>query len=351
MSTYYQETKQANYQKYQEIRKTLPVYAQEFLKAKAVSCQASTLEQYTIDLTIFFTFLCQQNPAAPAEMKDVPLEIIDSMSFHDINEYQAYLKNGYRDDGHMYSSSEYTIARRMSSLRSFFKFLFTHQYIKADPTQGAERVRIKKDKAVDRLKYDQVETLLHTVETTNFREDTRQEKFRKKTKDRDYAIVQLFLTTGLRVSELVGLNIADIDFRNSTLSVIRKGGKRDIVYFNDDVSASLMIYIENERNNYLDETSPDKDALFLSNRGTRMSVSTIQKMLKEFAKEALPGEKRVYPHKLRKTYGTELYDKTGDIRLVADVLGHSSVDTTARHYIDVSDQHKRIARDVDLYKD
>jgi site-specific recombinase XerD len=174
----------------------------------------------------------------------------------------------------------------------------------------------------------------------------RQQKILQNTRYRDYAILTLLLRTGIRVSECVGLDLSDINFKEMSMCVVRKGHKEHILYFDDVVEDALMDYIQFERPKYIE--SDKEKALFLSNRKKRLAVRSIQEMVDKYAKVAV-SNKKISPHKMRSTYGTALYNKTGDIRLVADVLGHSDINTTAKHYAASEDAHRRMAAKIDPY--
>lgn len=148
--------------------------------------------------------------------------------------------------------------------------------------------------------------------------------------------ITLFLGTGIRISELVGLNTDDIDFNTNSFIVTRKGGNRTILYFNDEVKAALEDYIV-ERSSKA--KSNDEPALFLSMRETRISARAVQNLVKKYAQIVSP-LKKITPHKLRSTFGTNLYRETGDIYVVADVLGHKDVNTTKKHYAALSETSK-----------
>ena len=168
-----------------------------------------------------------------------------------------------------------------------------------------------------------------------------QKKYNEHTRARDLAILTLFLGTGIRVSELVGINIDDIDFSINGFLVTRKGGNQAILYFPDEVARVLRDYLKVRM-----EMTPapgHEEALFLSLQNRRISVRAVQNMVKKYASLAAPLKKKLSPHKLRSTFGTNLYHETGDIYLVADVLGHSDVNTTRRHYAAMSDDRRRMA--------
>jgi integrase/recombinase XerC len=143
------------------------------------------------------------------------------------------------------------------------------------------------------------------------------------------------------VSETVGLNIDDVDFDNSRVKVTRKGGNESFVYFSDEATDYIQDYLK-EREKIV-PVDGHEDALFLSSQRKRISVRTVENMVKKYARVTTP-LKKITPHKLRSTYGTALYQETGDIYLVADVLGHKDVNTTRKHYADIDQERKRGAR-------
>ena len=166
-------------------------------------------------------------------------------------------------------------------------------------------------------------------------------EYHKKTKIRDVALLTLLLGTGIRVSECVGIDINDINFDEGALKIRRKGGYETVLYFGDEVEIALLDYLE-EREQII-PAEGHENALFLSLQNRRMAVRSVEKLVKKYAMIAAPLKKKISPHKLRSTFGTSLYQETGDIYLVADVLGHADVNTTRKHYAAMSDQRKREA--------
>ncbi len=146
--------------------------------------------------------------------------------------------------------------------------------------------------------------------------------------------------TGVRISECVGLNINDVDFQVNGFRIIRKGGNQTILYFSDEVGNALSDYLA-ERKNII-AMRGHEEALFLSMQRKRISNRAVQNLVKKYASSVSP-LKKISPHKLRSTYGTSLYNETGDIYLVADVLGHRDVNTTKKHYAAISDTKRRMA--------
>ena len=171
----------------------------------------------------------------------------------------------------------------------------------------------------------------------------KEREFHEKNNVRDLAMMQLMLGTGIRVSECVGLNLSDLDFNNNGIRIHRKGGKNVTIYFSDEVENGLRAYLEERKLKI--PASGHEEALFLSMQNKRISVRSVEKMVKKYASRVTP-LKHITPHKLRSSYGTNLYQETGDIYLVADVLGHSDVNTTKKHYAALEEERRRSVRNV-----
>ena len=154
-------------------------------------------------------------------------------------------------------------------------------------------------------------------------------------------MLMLFLGTGMRVSECVGLNLDDLDFDSLALLVTRKGGNQVILYFPQEVAQALQAYLTQRME--IIPHSGHENALFLSLQNRRISQRAVQLMVKKYSALAVPLKKKMSPHKLRSTYATQLYHETQDIYLVADALGHSDVNTTRKHYAAMSDRRRREA--------
>ena len=197
------------------------------------------------------------------------------------------------------------------------------------------------EKAIIRLDVDEVAMLLDYVESCGNQLTGQKKVYYEKTRTRDLAILTLLLGTGIRVSECVGLDIQDVDFKNDGITVTRKGGNQMVVYFGDEVRNALENYLETERAAATPLPSHE-NALFLSTQRKRIGVQAVENMVKKYARQVTPN-KKITPHKLRSTYGTNLYKETGDIYLVADVLGHKDVNTTRKHYAAIDEERRKQA--------
>lgn len=333
-----------NIRKLREVLKTLPKFCKSYFISLETTKSTRTRLSYAYDLSIFFEFLAQSNPYyAKMNMSDIaePSLLLDQITRADIEEYMSFLQD-YDKDGINRTNKDSGILRKMAALRSMYLYYFTNEMIK---TNAPAQVNIPKRhyKNIIRLDVDEIAKLLDYVESGEKLTSSQKRTF-EKTKLRDIAILTLLLGTGIRVSECVGLDLKDVDFNNNRIRVIRKGGNEDIVYFSDEVADALSDYIELGRDN-LAPAEGHENALFISLKKQRMSVRSVERMVKKYSSQVTT-VKNITPHKLRSTYGTALYNETGDIYLVAEVLGHKDVNTTQRHYAATSEDRKRKAANI-----
>ncbi len=318
----------------------LPGFAKDYIYSKEVTAQTSTLISYCYDLLTFFRFLQSNNPALKnTEIVNFDFKLLESITAEDIIEYQRYLELNV--DGELHENGKKAIARKMTSLRGLYEYHYMHKNISDNPMLLVPLPHIKKDKNIVRMNNYEVQSILQAIELGNAQMTERQRKYVKKTQKRDLAILTLMLNTGIRVSECNGLDLTDVDFIVNSLTIVRKGGGQDVIYFGNDVHNALSDYVETERK-LITPVEGHEKALFYSLQGKRISVNAIENLVKKYARMAVPN-KKITPHKLRSTYGTALYRETGDIRLVADVLGHENVNTTIDYYAAIEDEHKRQA--------
>ena len=191
-------------------------------------------------------------------------------------------------------------------------------------------------KEIIRLETDEVVKILQNAENHEVGLK-HQQNYNKNTSVRDLAMLSLFLGTGIRISECVGLNVEDIDFANNAFKITRKGGNQVVLYFSDEVKQALQNWMD-----YRETLNADTNALFLSLQKKRICTRAVQNLVKKYSLTVNP-LKKITPHKLRSTYGTNLYRETKDIYIVADLLGHKDVNTTKRHYAAISEDIRRSA--------
>lgn len=338
----YQEQKYVdNTLRLRNILNTLPSFARDYFRAIEPTTSAKTRISYAYDIRVFFNFLMENNPHYKEYTIDqFTLHDLDLLQSVDIEEYLEYLKVYQNKEHRRITNTEKGLARKMSALRSFYTYFYKRQAITQNPTLLVDMPKLH-DKAIIRLDTDEVANLLDYVDHGGDNLTGQRKIYYEKTKNRDLAILTLLLGTGIRVSECVGLDIQDIDFKNNGIKITRKGGNEMVIYFGTEVENALKTYLYTTRK----ATIPlpgHENALFLSTQRRRMGVQAVENMVKKYAREVTPN-KKITPHKLRSTYGTELYKETGDIYLVADVLGHKDVNTTRKHYAAIDDNRRKKA--------
>lgn len=321
-----------------EVSGTLPGFCKEYFRAIEPRTASRTRINYAYDLRIFFQFLVDTNPQFKNyTTKDFTLEDIAPIQSVDIEEYLEYLKVYKNRDGKLQTNDERGIQRKLSSLRSFYRYFTKRQLLPSNPSMLVDMPKLHQ-KAIIRLDSDEVSELLDLVEQSGENLSGMKKVYHEQNMLRNFALFSLLLGTGIRVSECVGLDLEDVDLKNGRIKIIRKGGKEDFVYFGDEVSGALIDYIECSRNAIIPKTGHE-NALFLSIQKSRITTRAVEQLVSEYAKQVTT-LKHITPHKLRSTYGTALYRETGDIYLVAEVLGHNDVNTTKKHYAALDEDRK-----------
>ena len=338
-SDFYQERNLKNLDKIEEILEQLPPFCEDFFRGIETRTSTLTRLNYVYDLRIFFDFLTKKKFRGKA-MTELTLEELESVTDTDIEIFLSYLSNYSYGDKRL-SCDERAKARKLSSVRSMYKYFFNKGLIETNQTSKVSTPKLH-EKEIIRLEGHEVSSLLDTAEYGDGL-SPHASGYHEKTKIRDSAILTLFLGTGIRISELVGLNNESIDFSNNSFVVTRKGGNKAILYFSEEVGDALAAYLAQKEND--PQIPPEEHALFLSLQYRRISVRAVENLVKKYAKIVSP-LKKITPHKLRSTYGTALYRQTGDIYIVADVLGHRDVNTTRKHYAAITEDHRRSVADA-----
>ena len=338
-TTYREHTDMENTLKLRQVLATLPPFCKDYFRAIDTTTTAKTRISYAYDIRIFFQFLLDENPAFKDHaMTDFTVDVLDQIKAVDLEEYQEYLKL-YQSGDKTETNGERGLKRKISALRSFYAYYYKREMIHTNPTVLIDVPKIH-EKSIIRLDTDEVAMLLDYIEHCGDTLTGQKRMYHEKTKDRDLAIVTLLLGTGIRVSECVGLDVEDVDFKNNGIKVTRKGGNEMVVYFGPEVEKALKKYLEVREN--ITPLAGHEHALFYSTQRRRIGVQAIENLVKKYARE-ITTTKKITPHKLRSTYGTALYQETGDIYLVADVLGHKDVNTTKKHYAALDDARRRQA--------
>ena len=339
--TYSQKIDIDNELKLRELLQKLPKFASEFFRGIEATTASRTRIAYAYDLIVFFSWLKEVNPSlSNIDIHHLDISILDNLKAIDIEEYISYIRY-YVKNGEEHGNKEKGIKRKLVALRTFYKYYYKKERIKNNPSVLVDTPKLH-EKAIVRLEPEEVANLLDNIESGEGL-TTAQNRYHEKTSVRDLAIVTLLLGTGIRVSECVGIDINDIDFKTNGVKVHRKGGYETVVYFGDETETALKNYLSERIK--IEAADGHKNAFFLSIQKKRISVRAVELLVKKYA-SLVTTMKKITPHKLRSTYGTSLYRETGDIYLVADVLGHKDVNTTKKHYAAIEEDRRKKAANI-----
>ncbi len=298
----------------------MPSLVRDFASYKSAiqNCSVKTVSEYLLDLRTFFRFLIADRQGISPESEDflkidisgLDLEFMKSITPEDIYGFLMYTGTVRQN---LWSAK----ARKLSAIKAFFKFLTVkRKLLDANPAMDIESPKPKKS-LPKVLTVEEAKLLLNAVKSDK----------ESKTIARDYAIITLFLNCGMRVSELCGIDLTDIDHELRSLRVVGKGNKERIVYLNDACRYAIGDYVT-ERSQ-ADNSKITTKALFLSSRDQRISVKTVQWMVYKYLDLAGLGSKHYSVHKLRHTAATLMYQSGNvDVRVLKDILGHEQLNTT-----------------------
>ena len=317
-----------------ELLEQLPSFCEDYFIGIETRTSCQTRLKYAYDLRIFFDYLCKRK-FKTLDVLDLSMEELKQVTHYDIEYFLSYLSH-YRFNGKHLSCDERAKARKLSAVRALFKYFFNKGVLDRDDSAKVQTPKLH-DKEIIRLDSKEVSTLINVAESGSGL-SKHAAGYHDKTRVRDTAILTLFLGTGIRISELVGLDNDSFDFKENSFVVTRKGGNRAILYFSDEVKFALQEYIAEKANDV--KIPATENAFFLSLQYKRINVRTVELLVKKYSRIASP-LKKITPHKLRSTYGTRLYNSTGDIYIVADVLGHRDINTTKKHYAAISEENRK----------
>ena len=341
--SYYELHNQERYQKFNEVLDQLPFFCNEYFTGVDMRTSVLTKLNYATDFAIFFDFLVHKIPGFIGKsVQEITLKDLDNYIDSSVIEYFLRYLSYYTFHGKPCRNGEKAKARKLSSVRSMFKYFYNKDKLKENVASKVSMPKLH-EKAIIRLNNDEVDEVLETVESEDKFGSVFQDKYNLNARDRDIAILTLLLGTGIRVSELVGINIDDLDLKNLAFKVTRKGGNVAVLYFSDEVKVAIENYLK-WRTDRLKKAglSEDTEALFISLQNKRITVRAVENLVKKYTGLVNP-LKSVSPHKLRSTFGTALYRETKDIYMVAEVLGHRDVNTTKKHYAALDEDIKREA--------
>ena len=338
--TYKEETQEQYRIKLNALIEEMPDFCRTYFIGRENRLSEVTAVSYAQNLSKFFEYLHRNNGYfGKKNIVDFTLDDLALLKTEDIEEFLHWMRY-HTIDGKVYKNSQSTLEHYLSAISGLYSYYIKRQHLAFNPVDAIDREKKKKKKII-RLENDEKERFLNTAEYGTGL-SPRQQVFHKKNKIRDVAILSLFLDTGMRISELVGINISDINFEKHAVSIIRKGGNQQYIYFSDQIESNLKEYID-DRHSYFPK---DNDALFLSKTGERITVRSVQRLVKKYAASALPDKMdTITPHKLRSTFATDMLRETNDIKLVSEQLGHANLNTTTI-YAEHDEERRREARNL-----
>lgn len=319
----------------EELESQLPKYLRGFFAYLKGNVLPRTREAYLHDIRFFFQYLIEETDLTDAEeTSKVKLDELQEVQAVDVNMFIDYCRK-YKVETdknvYIYENTNKTLARKKSSISVLFKYLYRDGLVEKNITDGFDPIRVPRpgEKEIKALQDDEVMIMLDAVSSgqglTNH-----ERSYWEKTKLRDKAILILFLTYGLRLSELQQLNVSSFNFKRGEFKIYRKRGKESLMPLNKSATAVIYDYIDNERlsDEHLDDEH--KDALFLSLQGKRMTERQIRELVKKYTSIALKTTRKAgySPHKLRATAATSLIGRGNSIFDVAALLDHEQVTTT-----------------------
>lgn len=333
----------SNNEEFDRLLSKLPPFCKTYFIGIAQNTTELTRINYARDIGIFFRFLKEETERfAGIEPKDFTVEMLNDVTPEMIEHFLFYVTDYSSETRYGVNVDRYndvqSKARKLSSISSMYRYLLKKRQIEKNPVELVEKPK-KREKAIIRLDPAEVANLLDAIESGEGQSD-RQKKYNEHLVIRDVAMLTLFLGTGIRISECTRINISDIDTEERAILITRKGQKQDVIYYGDEVEEALNKYLEIRKN--IKACEEDEDALFLSTHNKRITNRAVQYLVKKYAHIVTP-LKHITPHKLRSTFGTSLYQETGDIYLVATVLGHKDVNTTRKHYATQAEENKIMA--------
>ncbi len=333
------------YMECEAIQKELPVFLRQYFTYLKGNVLPMTRLAYLHDVRFFMNYLIRETDLTKADTPgSITKEELNRVTAADINLYIDYCRKYMVDDGDtvtVFENNNRSLARKKSSVSVLFKQLYRDGIVEKNITDGFDPIRVAKpgEREIKALQDDEVMIMLDAV-TTGSGLTNHERTYWEKTKLRDKAILVMFVTYGLRLSELQQLNLSSFNFSRGEFKIYRKRGKESIMPLNRSVEMVLNDYIRSERNNVIPEDAPAEDALFLSLQGKRITERAIRELVKKYTSIALNTSRRAgySPHKLRATAATSLIGRGNSIYDVAALLDHEQVTTTqlyAQHRMNV----------------
>ena len=327
----------------------LPLPCKSFIYENGTELAVSTRLAYARELNAFFEFLVSDkcmpqydehgNFIFSFSEKDKASLTIADVKLIKPSEISQYLT--YRNT---IGDSEATLARKRAALSSYFSYMVNNRHIEYNPVSASAKVKIHHKDSVVYINTDDQNKLLNDIKS-GAKLDERKQKYHKKYLLRDLTLITLLLDTGMRISELHGINISDIDFADAKVLVTRKGGEQKHIYFSDDVRDLIREYIQERKDNK--EEVNDRSPLFVTKATKnvppkRLSIRAIEVLVKKYTQSSLPGKGSLSPHKMRTSFAMTFYEMSGNnILALQQKLGHNSLAATNVYAKSTDDEMKK----------
>lgn len=329
----YRELKDIEYEKnYRRYTEKLPEFYNRFC---STTVRATSRATYAYNVYDFFEYLVTNNPALQRGkdknqwIKNVTLDDLTKLTQLDAAEYMRYLQQKYATT---------TVNAKLNAISTFYLNLYQLGQIEKSPFLKIQRPKNGAKKTIIHLAHEEQDAFMDAIKTGK---GLTNKELKLQDTTRDLAIFTLFLDTGLRISELVGIDVSDIDFYEHSINIVRKGRASDNVFMSDLAEERIREYMQ-ERQFKLNIRSKKCDALFLNEKLERLSVKSIQNLTKRY--KTLAGiDKKISPHKLRATFAMDFIEEVPDLMLLQDAMGHANPATT-EVYARASKQRQKAAR-------
>lgn len=326
-------------------------YIQSYYDGESVNTQLA----YSIDIKIFLDFLRTYRFNKIEKLEDFTPQILDKVTADDLLNFKAYLREyeirTVDDEGkektRIVTNSNYGINRKLSAIRGLYSYLYKTDKISQNITDKITFTNIK-HRMKKPLTTQETVRILDVIFNGEKYYSGRDLTEYMKRKQRDIAIFTTYLGTGVRVSELVNLNIDDLSFETSSFIVTRKGGEQQEIFMPPQVEQELLSYVEQR----LKIDAEDKGALFISRNGRRMSIGAVEKNLKRYCMSVgITNSDKTRPHALRRTFACRMLEDGVDIKMVAELMGHKNIEVTHKFYAQYSNRaRKEVMRGFSIIK-
>lgn len=334
----------------------LPDFVFEYIEISYTGESVNTQLGYSIDIKIFLQYLQQFKFRDVENLEDFTPKHLEQVTLRDLTGFQAYLREYETDtisiDGkhvkRIRRNSPYGINRKMSGIRGLFSYLYKNDLISQNVTDKIDFKKIHQKMKRPLTTIETVDLISCIYEGEKFFSGRDLAEYKNK-KQRDIALFTAYLGTGCRVSELINLNIHDVDFDTSSFIVTRKGGDQQEIF--------MPVQVENELHAYMlerleMENVKDTDALFISRLGKRMTAQGVEKTLKKYCQVVgITDPDKARPHALRRTFACNMIADGIDIKMVAELMGHKNIEVTHRYYAQYASQkRKEVMRSYEVIK-